>query len=107
MTVRFDSIYNGDPVVLKYTKDSDRKQIELAYENADGFFPETLVYGSDGKSTLKQLITELLDELQIYFDDSETLDEATVEMYDDYRREVLFAFEDILFKAEQTLKGVV
>ena len=38
MTVRFDSIYNGDPVVLKYTKDSDRKQIELAYENADGFF---------------------------------------------------------------------
>ncbi len=102
MTVQFSS---NNPVVLKYTEDSDRKQIELEYESEFAYLPETLIYGGDKTATLSGLVQEQLEEINALFDG--TLDEQRTEFYKEcYGEDAVYAFKDFLESVNEFLKGV-
>lgn len=105
MTVKFSSTYNGNPVALEYTDDSDRKQIELTYKSEFACLPETLIYGGDKTETLSSLVQGQLIEINDMF--LGTLDEQTTEFYKEgYEEDAVYAFKDILESVNEFLKGV-
>lgn len=108
--VEYRSDYNGYTTTLIFRNTGDRTEIEMSYDayGEYGYFPEIMFYGGDEESTVEELVKDQSDELLQFIkaideDDPSIISEEDYEMYDDYPREAIYAFADILNQVRKDL----
>lgn len=105
--------YTAD-TTLEYTRQGERAELTLSFSSEDpDMGVEEMVYGGENRESMAELVSELKSEITGYLDAAETppfqnrqgVPADTIDVYSEYSRTALYAFEAILSETEKELQG--